>query len=320
MSAQSAPFDIHIMPRTRMTWERFLHITPPNSIALDGAVMSGPRCDDKTHHLNFDHHDCVVRDATMSTAMQVYFAIKGDLMDRLPQGKRWSVYINDTDQDTAFAVWLLLNYKLFEGVQTIPHVSRLLGITDKWDITGGAFPMNLADKLVREHAWVFQPYSDLRKSGRLATADECVMRDNLDAVLSRLDQFMMGQSGTKALDTRHEILYDSPAFKVVDEIGGNEARYLLFSEGMKAFISIVARRPDGRLVCSIGRKSQHVRFPVSQLYLDFNALEGEGVSPLNGWGGSGIVGGSSRESGTGLSWEQLRDATNRRLRMDGIIS
>jgi hypothetical protein len=319
MNSRFQPFNLCILPRQSMSWAQFLKDTPPNSIALDGVVRGGPQFDPQTNHANFDHHDCVIREATMSTAMQVYFAIKGGLMESMTVNEKveCTIYINDTDQDTAFAVWLLFNYKKFEGSQSIPHVNRLLALTDRWDITGGAFPMNLDDLLVRQHNWVFRPYSDLRKTGGLAQATESIMLDNLEAVMRRLDRFMMGQSEEVSLDTRHRILHDSPEFKIVDEVGGNEARYLLFSKGMNAFISLVAVRGDMRSVCSIGRRSQYIRFPVEKLYDDFNLAEN--LTRSTGWNGSTIVGGSSRQNGTGLSWEQLRDITTRRLKEDGIL-
>lgn len=319
MPERFSPFCLRILPRKSMSWENFVLASPAKSIALDGVVHGGPRFDPDTNHLNFDHHDCVVREATMSTAMQVYFAIKGGLMESFTANGKAdiSVYLNDTDQDTALAFWLLVNYKKFEGTQSIPHMNRLLALTDRWDITGGAFPMNLDDQLVRQHNWVFRPYTDLRKSGELARATEQVLRDNLEAVLYRLNRFMMGQAEEAELDTRHEVLYDSPQYKIVDEIGGNEARYFLFSKGLNAFISQVAKRPDGRFVYSVGRRSQYIRFPVEKLYDDFNAAEG--FNRKNGWNGSTIIGGASRENGSGLSWQALRDITDKRLRADGIL-
>ncbi len=307
---RSSPFTIRILPRESMSWADFLANTPPHSIALDGVVRGGPRDDMATGHFNFDHHDGVVREATMSTAMQVFFAIKGGLITALIANNQVeaSIYINDTDQDAAFAVWLLLNHKQFEGTKSVPHMSRLLALNDRWDITGGAFPMNLDDTLVRQHAWVFQPYTELRKSGYLAQATVEMLRDNLEAVLGRLDKYLMGQGGEIQLDTRHQILFDSPKFKIVNEIGGNAARHFLFNEGMNAFISLVAaRRTDGRYVYTVGRRSRYIPFPVDRLYGAFN--EAEGLDKNNGWNGSDIVGGSPRSSGSRLGWEELRDIT-----------
>ncbi len=318
MSNSNPRFRVVIQPRVSMSQAEFTTTTPAYSIGLDGAVLGGPFFNSGTMHINYDHHDCVIREATMSTAMQVYFAIKGGLMKAFPQGVTVSIHINDTDQDTAFAVWLLLNYKKFEGVQSHPNINRLLALNDRWDITGGAFPMNLSDDLVMQHNWVFRPYTDLRKSGGLAQANEAVLRSNLEAVMARLTKFMMGDAEQVALDTRHDIIHNSPHYKIVHEVGGNEARYHLFSHGMDAFISLVAVRPDNRYVWSVGRRSQYISFPVEKLYDDFN--EAEGFDRTNGWNGSTIVGGSSRLKGSELNWEQLRDLTDARLRKEGIIS
>jgi hypothetical protein len=197
--------EVVVCPRQVWSWSEFL-LKPGPAIALDGMVTGGPRWDEKTLHVNYDHHDGVVREATMSTAMQVYVAIKGGVMDRLGHA---TVYVNDPDQDTALAVWLLEHHKQFSGVQSHPVISRLLTLTDRWDITGGAFPMDLNDKLVRQHCWVFGPYTDLRKSGALATANASVMENCLSAVTRRLDLYLMGQAEEKELDTRHSIEYAS---------------------------------------------------------------------------------------------------------------
>jgi hypothetical protein len=307
--------EIVILPRQSMTWEEFLARTPERSIALDGVVRGGPAWDEKTLHVNFDHHEAVVREATMSTAMQVLFAIKGGLMDRM--GSNCRVYVNDPDQDTSFACWLLLHHKQFSGVQSHPVIGRLLALNDRWDITGGAFPMSLDDGLVRQHCWVFEPYTNLRKFGHLASADEATMRICLEACFSRLSSALMGRAEEKDLDTRYELLYSSPRFKIVNEIGGNEARYHLFSQGLlDAYVSRVATRPDGRYVYTIGRRSRYINFPVKELYEVLSAAEPIVVDPLRPleefhrprWGGSDLIGGSNREYGSGLSWEQIRDA------------
>lgn len=306
-------FNIHILPRQVMSWEKFVESAPQCSIALDGMVLGGPRFDAHTMHVNFDHHDCVVREATLCTVMQVFYAIKGGMVNAfLEKGQaEISVYINDTDQDTAFAVWLLQNYKQFEGTQNNPGINRLLDITNKLDITGGGFPMNLRNQIMRQYNWIFKPYTELRKSGQLAKGDANVLRDNLEAVMARLDKAYLGEAGEEESDIRCEILYDSPFYKIVDEIGGNEARYNLFSHGMNAFVSIVSRRDNGNLVVSVGRRSQYVNFPVEKIYDALN--KAEGLNRENGWNGSGIIGGSPRQYGTSLSWQQIRDEINKCL-------
>jgi hypothetical protein len=298
-----------------MTWREFLEQTPQNSIALDGVVRGGPNFDQPTHHINFDHHDNVVREATMSTCKQVYFAIKGGLFQlfRNETEKYARVYVNDSDQDTSLAVWQLENSQLLEGTQSIPALNRLISLTDELDITGGAFPRNLDERLSRQQNWIFEPYTQLRTSGALANATAEVMRDNLVSVLSRINKFMMGMAEERKGDTRHEILYDSPeGYKIIDEIGGNEARYFLFSKGLNAFISKVATRADGNKVWTIGRRSRYIPFPVRELYSVLN--QAEGLSDQDGWNGSDIIGGSSRKYGSKLDSKQIAEVVDNYIR------
>jgi intein/homing endonuclease len=193
-------------------------------------------------------------------------------------------------------------------VQSHPTIGRLLTLTDRLDVTAGAFPMSLDDQLLRVHSWVFKPYTDARKSGDLARGGEATMRSILLAVFGNLNDLMLGRGGEQELDTRHEILYASPkhGFEIVDEIGGNEARCHLFSLGhlWRGYVSIVARKPDGRIVYTIGKPSAHVDFPVAELYDALN--DAEGLTRATGWNGSSIVGGSSRDGST-MPWTQVRD-------------
>lgn len=312
MNQIKPPYVLHILPRESMTWKEFLESTPPCSIALDGVVSGAPKFDPTTNHINYNHHDDVVREATMSTAMQVYFAIKGGLMGRLHfTGLVIHIYINDTDQDSSLAVWLIINHNKFEGTQSVPHLGRLITLNDRWDITGGAFPMALDNEVIEQHNWVFRPYADLRKSGMLAIANEQVLSDNLSAIMGRLDSYFMGQSERIPLDTRHTILFDSTDYKIIDEIGGSEARSYLFSHGLDAFISKIATRPDGKFVYSIGKRSRYIDFPVEELYDDLNKLEE--LDRAHGWNGSDILGGSPRLSGSSLEWEDIKIVVNNRI-------
>lgn len=320
----TAVVTLKILPRQTMTWDYFLTSTPKNSIGLDGVISGkeivdqhgnkiivplGPAFDYETRHINFDHHEGVVREATMSTAKQVFYAIKGGLFTLFRENAtaRADAYVNDPDQDTSLAFFLLEHHTMIEGTNSNPSLNRMIELNDRLDITAGAFPMTLDDHLMRQRNWVYEPYTSLRKSGGVATANESTMRAVIEACNARLLNYLMGQSGELALDTNHEMLYDGEHFKIVNETGGNDARYHLFSQGMNAFVSIVASRPDGRKVCTIGKRSRYIQFDVIGMYDVFNHLEG--LTRENGWNGSDIVGGSSRILGTGLDWQTIRDAT-----------
>lgn len=244
----------------------------------------------------------------MATAEQVYMAVKGGLFEgfRNENGPFANVYINDCDQDTCLAIFILENYKMFEGTNTNPNFNRLLNIDSKLDITGGAFPMNLRDELVKMHEWVMEPYTKLRASGVLAQADEWIMMNCIESVCARIMKFLMGEGEKIELDVRHEIIKTSKVlngFHLVKETGGNSARYHLFSKGMNAFISVVAKREDGKYVYSIGRRSRYISFPVQKFFVLLN--NAEGLTRENGWGGSDIIGGSSRNLGSSLEPEAV---------------
>lgn len=306
-----------VEPRKSLSWDEFLESKPNMFIALDGYVNDAPNYSEKTLHINFDHHHGVVREATMATAEQVYMAIKGGLFESFKKDGHpfANVYINDCDQDTCLAVFILDNYKLFEGTASIPNFNRLLNVDSKFDITGGAFPVNLRDEILERHAWVFEPYSNLRKSGALANANEEVMKNCLEAVMARIHKFILGESERLELDSRCTILKTSECinnFWLVDEPGGTSARYHLFSNGMNAFIAVVAKRPDGRYVYSIGRKSRYIPLPIQEIFVILN--EREGMTRENGWGGSDIIGGSSRSLASGLEPEEVFDIVNNYLK------
>lgn len=254
----------------------------------------------------------------MSTAEQVYMAVKGGIFKSFRKdGKPFAnVYINDCDQDTCLAIFILDNYEMFEGVSSHPTFNRLLNLDSKLDITGGAFPMNLREQLLAQHEWVMEPYTNLRKSGTLSGAGPDVMSDCVESVCNRIMMHILGTGGQVDLDIRHEILFQSkvmPEFKVVNEIGGSSARYYLFSHGaMDAFVSVVAKRSDGRYVYSVGRKSRYIPFPVQEFFVLLNAKEG--LTRENGWGGSDIIGGSSRSLGSSLEPEEVFEIIENHLK------
>jgi hypothetical protein len=314
--------ELIIQPRVTVSPDKFISGSPDNnsnlaprdnnanSITLDGYMSGGPNLWRDQRIVNFDHHENVVSSATMSTCKQVYLAIKQGLFTMF-EGVKPYVYINDVDQDTALAVWLLENHHLFEGSSNNPIINRLISLTDMLDITAGAFPINLNDNLTQTHCWIFKPYSDFRTSGLLAKATPDQMAHNLEQTMGRIGQMMMGAAEKCKLDTRHEIFWKDDIMTIVNEIGGNDARYYLYSKGMKAHISLVSIRDDGRFVWSVGRQSSYIPFDIREFFVQMNLrdrLPNGDMLPANEQaGGSDLIGGSSRLHGSSLGWKEMRD-------------
>ncbi len=297
-------FRIHIYPRDVVTWQKFQYHNT-HAIGLDGFIAGGPEWDSQRKLVNFDHHDGVVREATMSTAKQVYFAIKSGFCAWM--GATCDVYVNDIDQDTAMAIWLLRNHHLFEGPGAVPTVSRILELNDRLDITGGAFPMNLSDSVYGTHCWVFEPYTSMRKSGAIARADADTMNTVLDACCARLTQLMMNAAGSVIPNVEVTVLATG-LITVIDETqGGIESRHLAFAQSLipGVYLSIVAVRDDGCRVYTLGKRSRYVDFDMRAAYAKLNAVEG--FTAPKGWGGSDLIGGSDRAQGSRLSWEEVLD-------------
>lgn len=295
-------FHVHVYPREVVTWQKFQYHCK-NAIALDGYVAGGPDWDSQRKLVNFDHHDGVVREATMSTAKQVYFAIKSGFCSWV--GSDCDVYVNDIDQDTAMAIWLLRNHHLFEGAASIPAISRILELNDRLDITGGAFPMSLSDFTYGLHCWVFAPYTEARKSGLVARATASDMNTILDACCDRLTRLLLNEGKQQLPDVDVKVLATG-AVTVLDETeGGIESRHLAFAQSLipGVYLSLIARRDDGRYVYTLGKRSRYVDFDMRAAYAKLNAAEGFTVP--RGWGGSDLIGGSDRATGSGLDWETV---------------
>ncbi len=153
-----------------------------------------------------------------------------------------------------------------------------------------------------ELCWVFQPYDLFRAKGGLDRRDADEYRMVIDEVGSRIDDFIVGKSGSVKLDTRYEVIQNHGSWVMVKEIGAN-SRIGLFSDGIDAFVS-VRERPDGRFVYSIGRSSVFIPFRIPRI---LDALNGYEASENDFWGGSPTIGGSPRVMGSKLTPENIAE-------------
>ena len=199
--------NLHIEPGVTKTWETFCKDSPPFSIALDGYVKGQPRYEPKGPFLNLNHHEDVDRLATRSTGGQVYMYIKQRLFSTFQkEGIPYAhLFVNDPDQDTSLAVYLLKNHERISGERSEPLINRLLTAEDLLDTTAGAYPFSPESDLMRDVAWIFEPYTSVLP--RLYEMDSLQMSLVIESVGERIGRYSMGKGEKRIPDTSFEEIY-----------------------------------------------------------------------------------------------------------------
>ena len=306
MSSDFRCIDLRVVSKRFENWDQFVRDTPEYSIGLE-VVDAAPG--HVGHHVHFDHHSDVVREVTMSAAMQAYIAVRqGRLMQKWLQHRRpIPVYVWNADQDVCLAVFLLDYHELLERLHAEPLLRWIVQFNNKIDVCGGLYPIDL-EELVRNHfTWVFEPYRQQRMHGKEHGDAQLVTR-TIRQVCNRLEDLLLGRAGTAPITAEPEILYNSPhGFIIVDEKGDPNARLVLAAQGYTNLISLVCTRANGRYTYSVIRGSPYDDdvFQVNRLIEAFQAAEDHLEFRI--WGGSNMAAGSDSELGSSLHWTRLRD-------------
>lgn len=280
-----------------MSWDEFRAKTPRFSIALDGFVAEGPRFDGGGPWLNLNHHEGVDRLATRATCGQVLMAIRQGLFVsfRDEKGPRAQVWVNDCDEDVCLS-WFLLKYGHLAEHAMNPQLNRIVALEDALDATAGAYPYPADLPVLRELAWVFEPYRAFRLGGHIdekrADAYLRVVTDVENRVLAHIT----GRGQSLPLDTRYERVGGGPGWAMIREHGA-QGRTGAFSDGIRAYVA-VRDRPDGRWTYTVGRMSPFVPFDVPAILAALDAAEGPGANASDRWGGGNTIGGSPRVAGS----------------------
>lgn len=304
-----SPFEhirLHVPEKRFANWEHFRREAPEYSIGLE--VMDDTP-GHRGHYVHFDHHSGVIREATMSAAMQAYIAVRqGRLMERwIQKQKPVHVHVWNADQDVCLAAFILEYHELLERLESEPLLRWIVQYNNKIDVCGGIYPVNL-DELVRNHfTWVFEPYREQRMQGKVQ-GDEDLIRDTIWKVCERLACLIRGKAGMAPITAQPEILYTSPYnFVIADEKGDPHSRLVLAAQGHTNLISLISRRGSGRYTYSVIRGSPYDEdlFQVEKIIQAFQAAEDLPEERI--WGGSNLAAGSDSPLGSSLEWSQLRD-------------
>lgn len=103
------------------------------------------------HRVHFDHHAGVIRQVTMSAAMQAYLAVpQGRLMPKWLQRPRpVPVYVWNADQDVCLAAFILEYHELLERQHNDPLLRWIVQFNNKIDVGGGLYPGDLGEVVRR---------------------------------------------------------------------------------------------------------------------------------------------------------------------------
>ena len=300
---------VYLEPRVIIDWEDFIDTKPPFSIALDGYVKGPPRFLIQGPYANFNHHEGVARIATRSTCAQVYYYIRLGLLDTYQKNgePHARVYINDVDQDVCLSCWLLKNFEKLEGLRFDNLLVQMILFEDILDASAGAYPVHPDNPQIHHQAWIYEPYTRARADGSIYHMSKKQMQAILQAVCARIDAAIEGRSKKIELDTRFERIGGGPGWQMIHE-EGPYARTKLFSQKIKAYVALVEHRKDS-YAYTIGKMSPFIMFPEERIYQALNKAEGLS-SPDNCWGGSAIIGGSPRKTGSRLAPQEVQQVIN----------
>ncbi|PWU01547.1 MAG: hypothetical protein C5B51_22560 [Terriglobia bacterium] len=298
--------DLRVAPSRFESWGHFTRSVPEYSIGLE-VIDDTPG--HRGHYVHFDHHAGVIREATMSAAMQAYIAVRqGRLMQKwLAHRRPIPVYVWNADQDVCLAAFILEYHELLERFHSDPVLRWIVQFNNKIDVCGGLYPVDLPE-LERNHfTWIFEPFRQQRMQGK-NQGDEALVKDTIRQVCSRLKALLEGTAGFAPITAKPEILYTSPnGFVIADEKGDPHSRLVLAALGYTNLISLICKRQSGRYTYSVIRGSPYDEdvFQVDKLVQAFQAAED--LPDVKIWGGSNLAAGSDSEIGSSLHWTRLRD-------------
>ncbi|MFZ7126173.1 MAG: type II CAAX prenyl endopeptidase Rce1 family protein [Desulfobacterales bacterium] len=299
---------------------------PSFTIYLDGVAQSEPFMDLEKQIYNFDHHEGVLRQFTLSTCEQVLvMVLKG--MDL--RGRDWKVYANEPDLDTLLAIWLILNHVRLQpresgGLQFLNMLIRLEGIIDTHGLemmSLSGFPPDLLARGKRAVDYLRAEEVELKRNGVWEESDPL---EHTALILHKIDRLVYKTADfTDFKDLRElarvEIANNRIAVVVEADLGIYELEpYLnrMYGESL----GIVALRKDGDNY-TLRRLDPFMPGDLHRVYRKLNDMDPAVRCRTDGsrWGGSGDIGGSPRGVGTQLSPDEIARAFRDAFQKPGLI-
>ncbi|MCB9597065.1 MAG: hypothetical protein H6719_30355 [Sandaracinaceae bacterium] len=285
----------------------------PQTIYLDGVFGGAPFCDNETRQYSLDHHAGCVRGFTLATCEQAVVM----LLSGLPLSSgTWTVWVNDPDLDAMLAAWVLINHVELlrddrKHLRTAMPVIRLEGVIDAHGTDRDLLTGLPSDALAAAQASVDRLIANERRHKSSRT---WMTTDWIEYACSQLAEFDAHFLPEEALDALLEIqesgrapLHNGRIAVLLESTLGIYAVEERLKERYGADLGVIALQIDKerytlRLVDAFLPKN------LEAVYKELNRLDPRartrGSNP-NVWGGSGDIGGSPRDTGTGLTGEEI---------------
>lgn len=300
--------------------EEARHAYPPRVIFLDGAFNGPPFLDNPRRQYSLDHHEGVIRPFTLSTCEQAAVMLLKGL--EVGEGE-WHLYVNQPDLDALFGAWIFMNHTelLRDQAAFLRAVMPLLRVEGVIDTHG--FEMSALTGMPEVEYQAQKSRLDqllaLEKEHR--TAGTWASVDQVAYAADRL-------SAIDALLSNAGMMRERAHVEVLDECEIQEQKLAVLCRSTGGIYEVEARLRDqyGKKLAIVLLETAEQRFTVKQvdpflsrdliaLYQALNARDPQARTQSDGnanlWGGSADIGGSPRQSGSGLSPDEILEIVGR---------
>lgn len=282
-------------------------------ILLDGAGAFGPLLDDAKNLYNLDHHQGCLRAFTLASCEQaLLLVLKGIELDT----GEWTIYANDPDLDTVFAIWVLLNHRRVreldpEARDAILPLLRLEGAIDANGFEIAEYCGLSQDRLKKERKRLDRLFAIERRAkadGGWETMDAV---DYTRGMLLEIDRMVYSPSdftdyASIELEHGHVAIGDNKVAVICrDGAGIYDVEKRLKKTWGDRLGLIALERATGHF--TLRRTAALSGIALEDAYARLNLLDPEvdGRPPEKRWGGSDDIGGSPRPDGTGLTPREI---------------
>ncbi|MEM7354858.1 MAG: hypothetical protein AAF657_28880 [Acidobacteriota bacterium] len=282
-------------------------------VFLDGAGQFAPVIDNNQQLYNLDHHQDCLRAFTLATCQQALIVVvKGLELDR----GDWTVFANEPDLDTVFAIWVLLNHRRVRQLtpQQRDLILPLIHLEGAIDANGFELAEHcglpqavyLAEKerLDKLHAIELE----LKSSGGWQEADLVEYTRSMLLEIDRLVYHSTDLTDYASVDEVYghvDIGEDRVAVVCRDSSGIYEVEKRLKKTWGDRLGIIALERVAGQY--TLRRTAALASIDLEEAYGKLNLLDPgvDGRPPEKRWGGSDEIGGSPRPSGTALTPREI---------------